>query len=406
MLITYDESLDQSAKIKVVGVGGAGGNAINRMIQNQLKGVEFIAINTDAQALNANLADVKLQIGRKYTRGLGAGAIAETGRKAAEESKDTIAKVLEGVDLVFITAGMGGGTGTGASPIIAEIARNLGALTVGIVTKPFLFEGPTRMKHAQEGIIELKKYVDTLIVIKNQKLLEIVNSETGIEEALLTADSILNQATSGISDLITKTGIINLDFADIKTVVKDMGDAVVGTAEASGPSRAVMAASMAISSPLLDNVSIKGAKGILINFTGGPDMKLSEIHEAAEIIHQEAGEDTNTNIIFGVIVDETFSDKIRVTVIATGFNKENQPESPELSHTESPKPKHYPQENNQTTFILSDQSEKNNDKKHVVATSTLENQEKLFTDFSTPDLDDFETPAWIRKYKNKSNIYP
>ncbi len=403
MLITYDESLDQSAKIKVVGVGGAGGNAINRMIRCQLKGVEFIAVNTDAQALNANLADIKLQIGREYTRGLGAGAVADTGRKAAEESKEMLAKVLEGSDLVFITAGMGGGTGTGAAPVIAEISRELGALTVGIVTRPFLFEGPSRMKRAEEGISELKKYVDTLIVIKNQKLLEIVNTDTAIEEALVTADSILNQATSGISDLITQTGIINLDFADIKTIMENMGDAVVGTAEASGPSRAVMAASMAISSPLLDNVSIQGARGILINFTGGPDMKLSEIHEASEIIHQEAGEETNSNIIFGMIVDENLSDVIRVTVIATGFNSETQSQHPEYPKPVSPKPvaSPLPKENSQTNFIKPVRTEKKESSKEVETHSPDKIQEDLFANFASGDRDDMDTPAWIRKYNNK-----
>lgn len=405
MLITYDESLDQSAKIKVVGVGGAGGNAINRMIRNHLKGVEFIAVNTDAQALNSNLADTKLQIGREYTRGLGAGAIADTGRKAAEESKEMLVKVLEGSDLVFITAGMGGGTGTGAAPVIAEISRDLGALTVGIVTKPFLFEGPSRMKRADEGILELKKHVDTLIVIKNQKLLEIVNTDTVIDEALYTADSILNQATSGISDLITQTGIINLDFADIKTIMQNMGDAVVGTAEASGPSRAVMAASMAISSPLLDNVSIKGARGILINFTGGPDMKLSEIHEASEIIHQEAGEESDSNIIFGMIVDENLSDVIRVTVIATGFSQEAMSQKIEHPQPDMPKPsvRMDPPQNTQIDILKKDSAEKKEKKKETETHSTERVQEELFTTFTSSDPDDKETPAWIRKQKYSSN---
>lgn len=405
MLITYDESLDQSAKIKVVGVGGAGGNAINRMIRNHMKGVEFIAVNTDAQALNSNLADIKLQIGREYTRGLGAGAVSDTGQKAAEESKEMLAKVLEGADLVFITAGMGGGTGTGAAPVIAEISRDLGALTVGIVTKPFLFEGPSRMKRADEGIMELKKYVDTLIVIKNQKLLEIVNTDTVIDEALYTADSILNQATSGISDLITQTGIINLDFADIKTIMQNMGNAVVGTAEASGPSRAVMAASMAISSPLLDNVSIKGAKGILINFTGGPDMKLSEIHEASEIIHQEAGEESDANIIFGMIVDENLSDIIRVTVIATGFDKETAFQKTENSPAEPPKSFIRPvtPQNMQTDIMNKEETDKKETKKETETHSTEKVQAKLFANFGSGDLDDLDTPAWIRRQKYSSN---
>ncbi len=402
MLITYDESLDQSAKIKVVGIGGAGGNAINRMITCQLKGVEFIAVNTDAQALNGNLADVKLQIGREYTRGLGAGSIADTGRKAAEESKEMIGKVLDGADLVFITAGMGGGTGTGAAPVIAEIARELGALTVGIVTKPFLFEGPPRMKRAEDGVRELRKHTDTLIVIKNQKLMEIVNTETGIEEALETADSILNQATSGISDLITQTGIINLDFADVKTIMEDMGDAVVGTAEASGPSRAVMAASMAISSPLLDNVSIQGAKGILINFTGGKNMKLTEINEAAGIIHQEAGEEAQSNIIFGMIVDENMKDSIRVTVIATGLNRDHDAQEP---HTVKAKPAPTPPvytENIQSEIIPPEANtapKTNPDNKHT----EKPHQEDLFKNLSENDMSDMDTPAWIRKQHYAQN---
>jgi len=395
MLITYDETLDQSAKIKVVGVGGAGGNAINRMIKCQLKGVEFIAVNTDTQALSANLADIKIQIGREYTRGLGAGAIAATGRIAAEESKEMLAKALEGADLVFITVGMGGGTGTGAAPVIAEISRELGALTVGIVTKPFLFEGPSRMKRAEEGIAELKKHADTLIVIKNQKLLEIVNSDTRAEDALITADSILNQATSGISNLITQTGLINLDFADVKTIMENMGEAVVGTAEASGPSRAVMAASMAISSPLLDNVNIRGAKGILINFTGGPDMKLSEIHEASEIIHQEAGEESGTNIIFGMIVDESMKDIIRVTVIATGFNHNDAEKTlPKTDMTFIQKPVVKSQTENpvisRESFTKSEKPEKQS--------GTYEHiQADLFTNITPKELEDPNTPAWIRK---------
>lgn len=395
MLITYDETLDQSAKIKVLGVGGAGGNAINRMIKCQLKGVEFIAVNTDTQALGANLADVKIQIGREYTRGLGAGAIAATGKLAAEESKEMLAKALEGADLVFITAGMGGGTGTGAAPVIAEISREMGALTVGIVTKPFLFEGPSRMKRAEDGIEELKKHADTLIVIKNQKLLEIVNSDTRAEDALITADSILNQATSGISNLITQTGLINLDFADVKTIMENMGEAVVGTAEASGPSRAVMAASMAISSPLLDNVSIRGAKGILINFTGGPDMKLSEIHEASEIIHQEAGEESNANIIFGMIVDESMKDIIRVTVIATGFNNHDRDNTTSIiSSPVIPKP----YEPIQTGDPVKNNTPAINKEYPAKQPRTHEPmQSDLFTKITPKDLVDLDTPAWIRK---------
>ncbi len=323
MLFVYDDALEDSAKIKVVGVGGAGGNALNRMINTNMDGVEFIAVNTDAQALNENKAEIKIQIGRELTRGKGAGARPEVGKKAAEESRDALVEVMKNTDLVFITAGMGGGTGTGAAPVIAGLARENGALVVGIVSRPFTFEGRKRAENAIGGINELRENVDTLIVVQNQKLLEIVGAETNFEDAFVTADSILNQAARGISDLIIRHGLINLDMEDVKTVMTDMGDAIMGIGTASGPSRGVMAASLAISSPLLDDVSIAGAKGVLINFTGGKDMKLTEVNEAAEIIHQEAGDDAN--IIFGTVIDETMKDEIKITVIATGFNKPADP---------------------------------------------------------------------------------
>jgi len=320
MLFEFDELNNQSARMKVVGVGGGGGNAITRMIGYGLTGVDFIGLNTDIQALDRCKAPTKFQIGRVLTRGLGAGAVADIGRQAAEADRQALAGMLDGADMVFVTAGMGGGTGTGAAPVVAEIAREQGALTVGIVTKPFFFEGPKRMARADQGIAELKKCVDTLIVIPNQKLLGIVERKTTVMDAFKTADSILYQATRGISDLINQNGVINLDFADVKTIMKNMGEAIMGTGLATGEERAVMAAQQAISSPLLDELNIKGAKGLLINITGGTDMNLHEVDEACQIITEEA--DKDAEIIFGAIIDENFTDEIMITVIATGFGKE------------------------------------------------------------------------------------
>jgi cell division protein FtsZ len=319
MLFEYDEMNDLNAKIKVVGVGGAGGNAINRMIKNNLMGVEFIAVNTDAQALNHSQAETKIQIGHELTKGLGAGAKLEIGSAAANESKEILIQALEGADMIFIAAGMGGGTGTGAAPIISQLSKEIGALTIGIVTKPFLFEGPSRTKRAEKGIEELRKNIDTLIVVPNEKLIDIVDENTQIEDAFAEADSVLYQATSGIANLITQNGLVNLDFADVNTIMKDMGDAIIGTGIAKGESRSVMAASMAISSPLLGDISISGAKGVLINFTGGHDMKLTEVNEAAKIIQEEVGNEAD--IIFGSVIDPSIKDEIQITVIATGFNK-------------------------------------------------------------------------------------
>ncbi|MCF7796578.1 MAG: cell division protein FtsZ [Lentisphaeria bacterium] len=321
MLFEFDDLARQKAKMRVVGIGGAGGNAINRMINAQLSGVEFIAVNTDAQALDNNLADVKLQIGKQLTKGLGAGANLEIGRDAAEEDQQAVSAVLDGADMIFITAGMGGGTGTGAAPVIAKIAKEQGALTVGIVTTPFRFEGPLRTKRALEGIQYLKDHVDTLIVIPNQRLLEVVERGTSITEAFLVADSVLHQATKGISDLINIHGLINLDFADVKTIMSGMGDAIMGTGQATGEERAVLAAQSAISSPLLNNTDINGARGLLVNVTGGPDLSLMEVDEAMNIIYDEVGEEAN--IIFGAVIDEELEGQISVTIIATGFNQES-----------------------------------------------------------------------------------
>jgi cell division protein FtsZ len=307
------------ANIKVVGVGGGGGNAINRMIEAGLKGVEFIAVNTDAQVLDQNRADKKVQIGRELTGGLGAGANPEVGKRAIEENRQEVAQEISKPNLVFITAGMGGGTGTGASPVVAEIAKAAGALTVAIVTRPFRFEGAQRTKKADLGLAELRDKVDTLITIPNERLLEIVDKKTTLNAAFATADEVLHQATKGISDLITIPGLINCDFADVRTVMLERGDALMGTGLGIGDDRAVDAAKAAISSPLLENVSISGAKGVLINVTGGEDMTLFDVNNATSLVYEAAGNDAN--IIFGAVIDPDMNDQMRVTVIATGFSR-------------------------------------------------------------------------------------
>jgi len=308
-----------NARIKVVGVGGGGGNAVNTMIAAGLQGVDFISANTDVQALAANLAGVKLQIGSQITKGLGAGGNPEMGRKAATEDIERIREYLTGADMVFITAGMGGGTGTGGAPVVARVAKEMGALTVGVVTKPFLFEGKKRGKQAEDGMRELKANVDTLIAIPNQRLLAVAGRNTSILETFKKADDVLLQAVRGISDLITVHGLINLDFNDVRTIMSEMGMALMGAASASGENRAVEAAQKAISSPLLEDVSIQGARGVLINITGGLDLALHEVNEAATLIQEEA--DDEANIIFGAVIDETMKDQIRITVIATGFGE-------------------------------------------------------------------------------------
>ncbi|MGC8778608.1 MAG: cell division protein FtsZ [Candidatus Caldatribacteriaceae bacterium] len=304
--------------IKVVGVGGGGGNAVNRMIMAGLKGVTFVAINTDTQVLKKSLADVKLQIGAKLTRGLGAGANPEIGRRAAEEDKDKLFKLLEGVDMVFITAGMGGGTGTGGAPVVASVARELGVLTIGVVTKPFSFEGKKRMRQAEEGIALLQKNVDALIVIPNDRLLKIIDTSTSVVEAFQMVDDVLLQGIRSISDLINVPGIINLDFADVKAVMENAGTSLMGIGRASGEGRAKEAAQMAVRSPLLET-PFEGAKGILFNITGGPNLGLWEVNRVAEIISQTASQEAN--IIFGAVIDEKMKEEIEVTVIATGFSE-------------------------------------------------------------------------------------
>jgi len=313
----FAEEFGNAAKIKVVGVGGAGGNAVNRMIEAGLSGVEFIAINTDAQVLDHNHATKKVQIGKRITKGLGAGANPEIGRKAIDEDRDEVAEAINGADMVFVTAGMGGGTGTGAAPIVSDIARKQGALAVAIVTRPFKFEGQKRIEKADNGLKELKETANTLIAIPNERLLSIVDKSTRLTEAFAFADEILHQATKGISELITVPGLINCDFADVKTVMLEGGDALMGTGYGTGEERAENAAKLAISSPLLEDISISGAKGVLINVTGGEDMTLFDVNTATSIIYQAAG--SEANIIFGAVIDPTLKEQMRVTVIATGF---------------------------------------------------------------------------------------
>ena len=318
-MIQFDDLAEQSARIKVVGVGGAGGNALNGMIEAGLSGVEFIAVNTDAQNLENNRSPFRIQIGKNLTRGLGAGANPEIGLKAIEEDKESVINTLTSSDMIFVTCGMGGGTGTGAAPIVAEIAKDLGALTVGIVTKPFPFEGALRMKNAEKGIEELRKVIDTMIVIPNEQVFSTIERDTPAISAFKVVDYILLEATRSISDLINVHGYINLDFADIKTIMHGMGDALMGSGVATGESRAVAAAEQAITSPLLEGVNINGALGVLINVTGGSNLTLWEVNDAATIVQEAAGK--NVNVIFGMVVDDSLSEELRVTVIATGFNK-------------------------------------------------------------------------------------
>lgn len=321
MEYSLDSAQNHGANIKVIGVGGGGNNAVNRMITEDVKGVEFIVANTDVQALAASKAETKIQLGPKLTRGLGAGANPEIGAKAAEESEEAITEALEGADMVFVTAGMGGGTGNGAAPIVAKIAKESGALTVGVVTRPFSFEGPRRARFAAEGVAAMKENVDTLIIIANNRLLEIVDKKTPMMEAFQEADNVLRQGVQGISDLITSPGYVNLDFADVKTVMKDQGSALMGIGSANGENRTEDATKKAISSPLLE-VSIDGAEQVLLNITGGPDLSLFEAQAASQIVSDAATSDVN--IIFGTSIDEELGDEVRVTVIATGIDKKRE----------------------------------------------------------------------------------
>jgi cell division protein FtsZ len=356
------EQENLKARIKVIGIGGGGGNAVNTMIGSKFTGVDFMVANTDAQSLDASRAPVKIQLGETVTKGLGAGANPEIGRRAAQENEEIIQEYLAGSDMIFITAGMGGGTGTGGAPVVARLAREAGALTVGVVTKPFIFEGKKRMRQAEQGIENLKQNVDTLIVIPNQRLLSIAAKTTTMLEAFHRADDVLLQAVRGISDLIITPGLINLDFADIRTVMAEMGLALMGAASAAGENRAIEAAQKAISSPLLEDISIQGARGVLINITGGPDLCLHEVNEAASMIQEEAHEDAN--IIFGSVIDETMTDEIRITVIATGFGEDREERKPVPVNVSS----------------ITSAPQKN---KKVVHLGTI--------------VDDLDTPTWQRK---------
>ncbi|OXS62433.1 cell division protein FtsZ [Cohnella sp. CIP 111063] len=327
-MLEFDFEMEPLAKIKVIGVGGGGSNAVNRMIETGVKGVEFVTVNTDAQALHLTKSEQKLQIGDKLTRGLGAGANPEVGKKAAEESREFITNSLRSADMVFVTAGMGGGTGTGAAPVIAELAKESGALTVGVVTRPFTFEGPKRSRQAEAGIEALKDKVDTLIVIPNDRLLEIVDKKTPMVEAFREADNVLRQAVQGISDLIAVPGLINLDFADVKTIMSERGSALMGIGQASGENRAMEAARKAIMSPLLET-SIEGARGVIMNITGGSNLSLYEVNEAAEIVM--AASDPEVNMIFGASIDDSLKEEIKVTVIATGFEHKSPTQRPSFT---------------------------------------------------------------------------
>jgi cell division protein FtsZ len=332
--LKLDEEVRMGARIKVIGVGGGGSNAVNRMVQAGLDGVEFLVANTDVQALRENAAPVKLQIGARLTKGLGAGADPNVGREAALEDTDKIIEALDGADMVFVTTGLGGGTGTGAAPVIASLASELGALTIAVVTKPFRFEGARRQGQAARGLAELRECVDTVITIPNERLLATIARQTSITDAFEGADDVLRQAIQGISDLILVPGMINLDFADVKTIMSGMGFAIMGTGMAEGENRTVIAANAAISSPLLEDASVKGARGVIINVTGGPDLSLIEVSEASAIIQEAAHEDAN--IIFGAVVDPAMHGRVKITVIATGFEQPGMPVSTRPSNAETP----------------------------------------------------------------------
>lgn len=402
MLFEFDSLAEQKAKLKVIGIGGAGGNATNRMIQAGMAGVDFIAINTDAQDLENNAAENKIQIGKNLTKGLGAGAQAEVGREAVQADQEAIEAILEDADMAFVTAGMGGGTGTGAAPMIAKLSRDMGILTVGIVTLPFNFEGPKRMNRALEGIAELRKACDTVIAIPNQKLMSIVDTDTTVVEAFQLADSVLHQAAKGISDLINVHGLINLDFADVQTIMKKMGEAIMGTGVAQGEERAVLAAQQAISSPLLDDASISGAQGVLVNITGSADLTLLEVDAATNIIFEEAGKDAN--IIFGAVIDPSLGDEIRVTVIATGFNHgqyitENEPEVERVATPAQRPTQELLEQMNQPVFKQQDESVEPS----VEATEQETPQPSFKFDDTNPAIygkEDLDVPAFIRRQQD------
>lgn len=386
-MLEFDMNMDQLATIKVIGVGGGGSNAVNRMIEHGVQGVEFICVNTDAQALNLSKAPVKMQIGTKLTRGLGAGANPDIGKKAAEESREQIEEALSGSDMVFVTAGMGGGTGTGAAPVVAEIAKDLGALTVGVVTRPFTFEGRKRSTQAVGGISVLKEKVDTLIVIPNDRLLEIVDKNTPMLEAFREADNVLRQGVQGISDLIAVPGLINLDFADVKTIMTERGSALMGIGVGTGENRAAEAAKKAISSPLLET-SIDGAKGVLMNITGGANLSLYEVNEAADIV--SSASDPEVNMIFGSVINEELKDEILVTVIATGFdesekmvNNQQRAERPRMQQAPTSNQSHSSQTQSQPQSQSQGQSRE-------------ESQESRNTSYTNADSDTLDIPTFLR----------
>lgn len=384
-MIEFDENRNLSAKVKIIGIGGGGCNALNTMIESGLTGVDFIAANTDAQALAANKAPIRLQLGVRLTKGLGSGADPKIGRQAAEEAVDQIRDVLGGADMVFITAGLGGGTGTGGAPVVAEEARKLGFLTVAIVTKPFLFEGKQRQRQAEEGIVNLRRAADTLITIPNQRLLGVGGKSMSLLETFKKADEILLHAARGISDLITVPGLINLDFADVRTIMSEMGMALMGTGIASGENRSLEAAQMAICSPLLEDISIKGARGILVNISGNSGVTLNEVNEALTLIQKEAEEEAN--IIFGVVVDDALGDELRVTVIATGFGAEEKDLTEHLGQV-PPIALSLIEERNIPSFI---RKKKRDELQKAAETSgKIEN-------FSDYDEDQFDLPTFMRK---------
>jgi cell division protein FtsZ len=393
-MIQFDSAAKQSARIKVVGIGGAGGNAINGMIEAGLSGVEFIAINTDAQDLEKSHASHRLQIGKTLTKGLGAGANPEVGLHAIEEDKDLVIDALNGADMVFVTCGMGGGTGTGAAPIVAEIAKDLGALTVGITTIPFRFEGPIRMRNANKGTDALRERVDTLLTIPNDRIFSIIEKNTPVIAAFKVVDSILLEATRSISDLINVHGYINLDFADIRTIMAGMGDALMGSGMATGENRAREAAEQAITSPLLNDVDVSGARGVLINITGGSSLSMHEVGDASTLVQEAVGD--NANVIFGMVVDENLTDELRVTVIATGFNKEAQ-----LAQ-QLQKPKELPKsEFGATDFSELDKPTFKRENKPVNQGQPATSRQNIFT-MQEPDdlpegLDDYDIPTFLRK---------
>ncbi|MBW2544781.1 MAG: cell division protein FtsZ [Deltaproteobacteria bacterium] len=374
-----------TAKIKVIGIGGGGGNAVNMMMTYNLKGVDFIVANTDSQAMVTSKALIKVQLGAEVTKGLGAGSDPEIGEKAAVESQDRLREVLDGADMVFVTAGLGGGTGTGGAPIVAEIAKELGALTVAVVTKPFQFEGKKRGRQAEEGLAELKKVVDTLIVVPNQRLLSISGRNMSLPDAFKKADDILYNGVKGISDLIMVPGLINLDFADVKNIMSEMGLALMGTGVARGDNRAVEAAQKAISSPLLEDNSIQGARGILLNITGGPEITLFEVNEASSLIQAEAHEDAN--IIFGTVVDDNMGDEVRITVIATGFDSNGREDEriPEISKI--PRLNDRKRDDLSIPAFKRNREEKTGEKPVVIRMGMINDD----------DNPDFETPAFLRR---------